>query len=69
MECCKTGDHPDQQSLAKIPTFANPLKTAFISIVVTLAQQPLIPTRPQEPMTLFAGTTSPPRFAFSALLI
>jgi hypothetical protein len=69
MECCKTGDHPDQQSLTKVPTITNPLKTAFISVAVTLVQQPLMPRRPQEPMTLFAGTTSPPRFAFSALLI
>jgi hypothetical protein len=69
MACCKTGNHPDQQLVAKILTVANPLKTIFLSPASTLVQQPLTPRRSPEPVMLFAGTTSPPRFAFSALLI
>ena len=69
MECCKTGTHADQQNVAKVLTVANPLKTAGLSPASTLVQQPLLARQSHEPVMLFAGTTSPPRFAFSALLI
>ena len=69
MECCKTGSHPDQQNIAKVLTVANPLKIAFAFPASTFVQQLLVPRQSHEPVTLFAGTTSPPRFAFSALLI
>ena len=71
MECCKTGDHPNQQNVTKVPSLANPLKTAFVSAAPVPADsvQPLIVRRTHETVTLFAGTTSPPHLAFSALLI
>jgi hypothetical protein len=71
MECCKTGDHPDQQNVTKVQTVANPLKILVVSLAATLvdAVQPLIVRRSHETVTLFAGTTSPPHLAFSALLI
>jgi hypothetical protein len=71
MECCKTGDHPDQQNVSKIPSVANPLKILVVSVAATLADtvHPLIVRRSHETVTLFAGTTSPPHLAFSALLI
>jgi hypothetical protein len=69
MECCKTGHHPDQQNIAKVLTDSNPLKFASVSPASTVVQPPLLPARPTEPVMLFAGTTSPPRLAFSALLI
>jgi hypothetical protein len=69
MECCKAENHPEPQLVAKILTVANPLKTIVLSPASTLVPQPLTPRRSPEPVMLFAGTTSPPRFAFSALLI
>lgn len=69
MECCKTGTHADQQNVGKVLTVANPLKTAVFSPASPLAPQPLLARESHEPRMLFAGTTSPPRFAFSALLI
>ena len=71
MECCKTGDHPDQQNVTKGPTVINPLKTLFVTAVPMQAEivRPLIAQTADEPVMLFAGTTSPPHLAFSALLI
>jgi hypothetical protein len=69
MECCKTGTHADEQNVAKVLTVANPLKTMFLSPASILVQLPRLARQPHEPVMLFAGTTSPPRFAFSALLI
>jgi hypothetical protein len=69
MECCKAGTHSDQQTVAKELTVANPLKTAFLCDVSTPVPQPILARQPQAPVMLCAGTTSPPRFAFSALLI
>src|SRR5438067_13190992 len=36
MDCCKTGDHPHQQNVTKVPTLFNPLKTQFVSAVATV---------------------------------
>lgn len=70
MECCKTGTHSDQQNVAKVLTFANPLKTSLLIFPTsTLVLQPLLARPQRERVMLCAGTTSPPRFAFSALLI
>jgi hypothetical protein len=69
MECCGTAKAPVQQIAAKILTGADPLKTADVSPASTVLQQPLLPARRAERVMLFAGTTSPPRLAFSSLLI
>jgi hypothetical protein len=71
MECCKSGAHPDQQNVTKLPTVANPLETLIAGPVPTLAHalEPFVVRRPVEPAVLHAGTTSPPHLAFSALLI
>ena len=71
MECCKTGDHPDQQNVMKVPSVNNPLKVLFVPAVAAQAEilRPFITRTTDEPVPLFAGTTSPPHLAFSALLI
>ena len=72
MQCCKSGDHPDQQNLVKAPPLIKPLKmsslaSAIVPVVHTAAF--LTAGISHTPVTLFAGTTSPPRFVFSTLLI
>ena len=73
LKCCKTGDHSEPQNLAKVPTVTKPVKSqVFVGLLVsgTNAVLPFF-TRPQvrPPVVLYAGTTSPPHLAFSALLI
>lgn len=75
VDCCKASGHehqpnvPDQQSIAK--TFSITKLTGDTSVladVLPLTTQPLI-VRNLPWVPLFAGTSSPPRFAFSILLI
>ncbi len=71
VKCCKIGDHPDQQPTAKIPVVTTPVRTQIVVdlVIETPALRLLTHTRPNLPIPLFAGTTSPPHLAFSALLI
>jgi len=72
MQCCKSGDHPDQQTLVKAPALIKPLKTSsFASAMVPVIHTAALWTTGMShtPVTFFAGTTSPPRFVFSTLLI
>lgn len=75
VDCCKASGHhpqqnaPDQQSIAK--TFSITKLTGDISVrvdVLPLTSQLLV-VRGLPWVPLFAGTSSPPRFAFSTLLI
>src|SRR5262249_11463893 len=72
MKCCKIGEHPEQQVTAKIPVVAKPARTLMAADRHVGATTPALrfPTRQYvHPSRLFAGTTSPPHLAFSALLI
>ena len=72
MQCCKSGDHPDQQNLVKAPALIKPLKTSSLaSAMVTVVHTASLFTTgiSHTPVTFFAGTTSPPRLVFSTLLI
>jgi hypothetical protein len=70
--CCETGDHSNQNTLAKSLSGVDLIRKLPLAtrVGVPLSEVPLrswVLARPVA--TMFAGTTSPPRFAFSVLLI
>lgn len=72
MQCCKSGDHPDQQNIAKAPSVVISLKAQLITSAVASLTLPALPApfRPlRSPLPLFAGSTSPPHLVFSSFLI
>ena len=72
LQCCKTAERPQQQNLVKGLSVVNPLRIQPSALVVTGVAQvalPLTLLQSPPPVVLFAGTTSPPRLAFSSLLI
>ena len=72
VQCCNTNHRADLQVVAKAPAAFHLVKLALAlsqlpnGIAVVLARE-VAPTGP--PVTLFAGTTSPPHLVFSTLLI
>ncbi|MBI3492314.1 MAG: hypothetical protein HY047_11120 [Acidobacteria bacterium] len=70
-DCCKTKAPSDQQNLAKIsaPTKSErPLQTVLAVFLPTIPTGPSFESS-RPAFVLFAGTSSPPRIAFSVLLI
>jgi hypothetical protein len=74
-DCCKTKSHGDQQNAADQQT---PVKASSITKVTGDVSAPAVVrhqtppssfVRSLPPVPLFAGTSSPPRLAFSVLLI
>ena len=75
VDCCKASGHehqqnvPDQQNIAKTFSITKISGgTSVLADVLQVTQHPLI-ARSLPWVPLFAGTSSPPRFAFSILLI
>jgi hypothetical protein len=73
LKCCKSGDHPEQQNIAKVSPVTNPFKIQTQAAGLVSTTDPTLPFFARQhshpPVTLFAGTTSPPHLAFSTLLI
>ncbi len=70
-DCCDHGDHSPQQGFTKTFTAFNLLRKLPVATAMVLPDSvgtvPQIASAPR--VILFAGTTSPPRLAFSVLLI
>lgn len=70
--CCATGDHSNQNSSTKSLSGVDILRklpgTARVGQPFSLASVES-PLQLRPSVTMFAGTTSPPRLAFSVLLI
>jgi hypothetical protein len=75
VDCCQASGHehqqnvPDQQNIAKTCSITKISgDTSVLANVLLVTPQPLI-ARSLPRIPLFAGTSSPPRLAFSILLI
>jgi hypothetical protein len=71
MACCKVVPRPQQQNVAKAPAppiSPRPEFAVSTSVALALAVRPISRTS-RPPLALFAGISSPPRFAYSSLVI